>query len=214
VVSCAAGHGRCRITAPRVGTPALSDAAAARLVHHSPWEPRPDNATANQRVPSPADLAYFNAHSNLAYKDQVTGAYTGTTDEILQWTARKHTLDPDLLRAVAVVESDWHMSAIGDNGDSFGLFQIRRPYQCCDFLAANDSGFNADYYGALIRAYYDGLETWLNTIPGNGATYHSGDLWGSVGAWFSGRWHDPGANSYVLKVKRELRRRLWLKPGF
>jgi autotransporter family porin len=183
-------------------------------VKRSPWEPRPHNATANQTVPSASDLAYFLAHSSMPYKDQVTGAFTGTTDEILQWAARKHGWDPDLLRAVAAVESRWHMSANGDNGDSFGLFQMRRPFHCCDFLAAKDSGFNADYYAAIIRAYYDGRMTWLNTVSGNGRHYRSGDLWGSVGAWFSGRWRDAGAKQYVAKVKRALRERVWRQPGF
>jgi hypothetical protein len=212
--SCAAARGRCRLELPRLRMPALPDRAAARLVHRSSWEPRPDNAAPNKHAPSAADLAYFRAHSEMPYKGRVSGAFSGTTDEIIQWAAYKHGLDPDLLRAVAAVESWWHMSTNGDNGDSFGLFQIRRPYHCCDFLAANDSAFNADYYGAIIRSYYDGRQTWLNTVSGNGARYRAGDLWGSVGAWFSGRWHDPGAEQYVGKVKRYLRERVWRKPGF
>jgi hypothetical protein len=212
--SCAAPQGRCRVAVPRVGTPPLSDPAVARLVHRSPSEPRPDNAAANQHVPSTADLDYFRAHSDMPYKHQVTGAFTGTTDEIIQWAAYKHGLDPNLMRAVAAVESWWHMSMNGDSGDSFGLFQIRRPYHCCDFLAANDTAFNADYYGAIIRSYYDGHQTWLNTVSGNGASYRAGDLWGSVGAWFSGRWRDPGAERYVAKVKQYLRERVWRHPGF
>jgi hypothetical protein len=212
--SCAAPRADCRVARLLVGTPALSDAAAARLVHRSPWEPRPDNAAANQRVPSGADLVYFRAHSSMPYKDEVAGAFTGTTDEIIQWAAYKHRLDPNLLRAVAAVESWWHMSMNGDNGDSFGLFQIRRPYHCCDFLAANDTAFNADYYGAIIRSYSDGRQGWLNTVSGNGARYRAGDLWGSVGAWFSGRWHDPGAERYIAKVKQYLRARVWSRRGF
>jgi hypothetical protein len=212
--SCATAKRPCRIALPRIGTPPRSDAAAAALVHRAPWEPRPDNAAANHSVPTAADLVYFRAHSDMVYKDQVTGAFTGTTDEIIQWAAYKHGLDPNLLRAVAAVESWWHMSTNGDGGDSFGLFQMRRPYHCCDFLAANDTAFNADYYGAIIRAYYDGREGWLNTVSGNGTRYRAGDLWGSVGAWFSGRWHDPGAERYVRKVKQYLYEQIWRQPGF
>ena len=214
VASCAAARGRCLVAPARVGAPALSDRAAARLVHRSSWEPRPDNGAPNHHVPSAADLAYFRAHSDMPYKNQVTGAFTGTTDEIIQWAAYKHRLDPNLLRAVAAVESWWHMSTNGDNGDSFGLFQIRRPYHCCDFLAASDTAFNADYYGAIIRSYYDGRQRWLNTVSGNGARYRAGDLWGSVGAWFSGRWHDAGAERYVARVKQYLRERVWRAPYF
>ncbi len=212
--SCSAPVSPCSVALPRVGAPALSDAAAARLVRRSRWEPRPDNAAANRHMPSAADLDYFRAHSEMPYKGEVTGAFSGTTDEIIQWAAYKHRLDPNLLRAVAAIESWWHMSTIGDSGDSFGLFQIRRPYHCCDFLAANDTAFNADYYGAIIRSYYDGREGWLNTVSGNGAPYRAGDLWGSVGAWFSGRWHDAGAERYVARVKQYLRERVWRQPGF
>jgi|GEM_PF-4765022 len=81
IANCAAGQLRCGLSVPGVGAPALSDAAAARLVRRAPWEPRPDNAVDNHRVPSAADLAYFRAHSEMPYKDQVTGAFTGTTDE-------------------------------------------------------------------------------------------------------------------------------------
>src|SRR5271168_4738252 len=55
--SCAAPHVRCRVSVPRVGAPALSDAAAARLVRRASWEPRLDNAVDNHRVPSSTDLA-------------------------------------------------------------------------------------------------------------------------------------------------------------
>ena len=130
----------------------------------------------------------------------------------------KYRLPPDLLRAVAVVESWWRMSTNGDNGDSFGLFQVRRPYHCvtadvCSAFA-HDTAFNADYYGAIIRAYYDGRMGWLNTVSGNGRRYTPGDLWGSVGAWFSGRWHDPGAEQYARKVRQALAQRTWLTPDF
>ena len=56
----------------------------------------------------------------------VTGRYRGTTDEILQWAARKWGFDPDLFRAVATVESYWNMSVVGDGGLSFGIFQMKR----------------------------------------------------------------------------------------
>src|ERR671935_94810 len=104
------------------------------------------------------------------------------------------------------------MTTIGDNGDSFGLFQVRRPYHCRGALVCglfrHDAALNADYWASIVRTYYDGKQTWLNTVSGNGARYSAGDLWGSIGAWFSGRWHDPGAESYVTKVKDYLHRRV------
>jgi hypothetical protein len=197
----------------RVGARPLSDRAAARLVHRSAWEPRPDNADENRRVPTRAQLRYFRRHSTMPYKARVDGRYRGTTDEIIQWAGHKQGIDVNLLRAVAVVESYWHMSTIGDNGDSFGLFQIRRPFHCCPFLARRDTAFNADYYAAILRAYYDGKMGWLNTVE-RGRPYRAGDIWGSVGAWFAGRWHTPAAEGYIARVKQALRDKPWRRPGF
>jgi hypothetical protein len=196
-----------------VGSPPLSDARAARLVHRSAWEPRPANARANRRVMTAAQLRHFRAHSDMPYKAQVSGHYRGTTDEIIQWAAYKHGIDPDVLRAVAVVESYWRMSTVGDGGDSFGLFQIRRPYHCCPSFARNDTAFNADYYGAIIRAFFDGKMPWLNDVE-HGRTYKPGDLYGSLGAWFAGRWHTAAADGYITRVKATLRARTWRTPAF
>lgn len=60
---------------------------------------------------------------------------------------------------------------------------------------------------------YDRRQTWLNTIPG-GKHYAAGDLWGPLGAWFSGRWHDAAAEGYIAKVRRALAERTWRRPGF
>ena len=100
----------------------------------------------------------------MPYKARVTGRFRGTTDEIIQWAAAKHGIDTNVMRAVAVIESWWRMSTVGDNGDSFGLYQIRRPFHCCPAYARRSTAFNADYYGAIIRAYYDGKMPWLNTV--------------------------------------------------
>ncbi len=196
-----------------VGSPPLSDAAAARLVHRSSFEPRPANAKPNRTVPTAAQLRFFRRHSDMPYKARVTGRFRGTTDEIIQWAAHKHGIDEDVMRAAAVVESYWRMSTIGDDGDSFGLYQIRRPFHCCASLARSSTAFNADYYGAIIRAYYDGKMRWLNDVE-HGRAYRSGDLWGCLGAWFTGRWHTPPAEDYIREVKRELRRRTWRLASF
>jgi hypothetical protein len=196
-----------------VGSEPLSDRAAARLVHRSAFEPRPDNRAENHRIPTRRQLRYFRRHSDMPYKRRVTGRYRGTTDEIIQWAGHKEGVSINLLRAVAVIESYWHMSTVGDNGDSFGLFQIRRPFHCCPFLARRDTAFNADYYAAIIRAYYDGRMPWLNTVE-HGRRYRAGDIWGSVGAWFAGRWHTPAAEGYIARVKQALHDKPWRHPGF
>ena len=67
-----------------------------------------------------AQLRAFRAQSDMPYARYVTGHFTGTTDEVIPWAARTWGFKPDLLRAVATVESWWRMSTVGDNGDSFG----------------------------------------------------------------------------------------------
>ena len=44
----------------------------------------------------------------------VTGNFSGSTDEIIQWAACKWGMNEDLLRAQAVAESSWFQNAMGD----------------------------------------------------------------------------------------------------
>ncbi len=205
------------VTGPHAKRP-LSDARAARLVHRSRFEPRTANRAATHRRPTAAQLRAFRAQSGMPYARYVTGSYTGTTDEVIQWAARKWGFRPDLLRAVATVESWWRMSTVGDNGDSFGLFQVRRPFHCQEPVCEqfrDDAALNADYYGGILRSYYDGRQGWLNTVRSeNGKRYRRGDLWGSVGAWFSGRWWNAPARGYIREVKRRLKSRTWRSRAF
>ncbi|HEX3738078.1 MAG TPA: hypothetical protein VHV53_11090 [Solirubrobacterales bacterium] len=200
-----------------VGWTPLTSAAAAKLVHRSSWEPRPQNYAADHKIPGAAELAEWRSQSTMPYAGLVDGRFTGTTDEIIQWAAYKWGLPVELLRAVAAVETWWEQSFVGDDGDSFGIFQVRRPYHCfgeCTIVRESTS-FTADYYGGIIRSYYDGEETWLNTVAAeNGAPYSAGDLWGSVGAWASGRWHNARSEEYVAAVKADLASKPWLQSYF
>ena len=201
------------------GSPPLSDTDAAALVTRSTWEPRPGNATANARRPTSTELsAYRTAAANWGncngFHGLVTGNFSGTTDEIIQWAAAKWGFEAEALRAVATVESRWYQSAIGDGGISYGLMQVKSTVHTGTFPLSRDStAFNADFYAAMLRYYFDGCATWLNTVE-RGATYAAGDFWGSVGAWYAGRWHTAAAEGYITKVKTELAARSWLAPGF
>lgn len=112
-----------------------SDSDAASRVVRRNWEPRPDNDLFNHTVPTPAQLrqnqlpTYMNVRGHAAL-EAVTGHYTGTTDEILQWGAHKWGFDPDLVRANAMGESSWHQKLVGDvgNGVSLGILQIKSRY--------------------------------------------------------------------------------------
>ena len=72
----------------------------------------------------------------------------------------------------------------------------------------NSTAFAADYYGSHIRGCFEG---WIRYL-GNG--YAPGDLWGCVGNWYSGDWHDSGAQHYINETKGHYNNRIWLRPGF
>jgi hypothetical protein len=206
-------------TLPPTATIPLSDADAAAHVIRSPFEPRPANTAANQRVPTAAELQSYRSQAPdwtrcSGYPDHVTGAFTGTTDEILQWAAWKWGLDADLLRAVAAIESWWNQGFVGDGGQSQGLMQIQASsFPGTAPLSGQATAFNVDVYGATIRSYYDGCATWLNTVT-DGRQYAVGDLWGSVGAWYAGRWHTDAAELYIARVMQAEANRVWMSPEF
>ena len=137
----------------------LADADAADRVRRSTYEPRPQNARATARVPTARELRRYRRERASSVPMcrarldlRVTGAFRGTTDEILQWAAAKWGFDDDLFRAVAAVESFWRHNTIGDAGESVGLMQVRGTvHEGTARLARVSAAFNADYYGAALR---------------------------------------------------------------
>jgi len=147
---------------------------------------------------------------------RVDGNFVGTTDEILQWVACKWGIDEDVVRAQIAKESWWRMDAVGDNGESFGLGQVRVPYHGTAFVddnAKRSSAYNVDYTYAVWRSCFEGNEGWLNTVE-RGATYAAGDLKGCLGVWFSGRWYTDPAKQYIAAVDDYLAQRIWATPNF
>ena len=65
----------------------------AERVHYSPWEPRPENFTANRRTPTwPVSVRThpdFNSTYQAKFRPRINGDFTGTTDEIIQWASCK-----------------------------------------------------------------------------------------------------------------------------
>jgi autotransporter family porin len=197
------------------GTPLPGDAECAARVRPAP-EVRPSNAVPN---------ATRGVSANDVYP-RVTGDFTGTTDEILQWAACKWGIDEDIVRAQIVKESWWQMSANGDNGESWGLGQVRVPYHQSAFEndnARRSSAYNVDYTYAVWRACYEGELGWLNTVE-RGRQYAAGDEWGCLGVWFSGRWYTEAAITYIeggptngygdVGVRQHLQRRTWEQADF
>jgi hypothetical protein len=176
-----------------------------------------------------ADNPYWAAFA--ADVQKVQGQFTGTTNEMFSWAGCRWGIDEDLLRAVAVRESDWQQSARGDTCGlsdpgtvgSFSIIQVKNAY-CDGTLAeggypdtARSTALALDFYGAYLRACYDGSfydgGNWLYSgqTVAQIAADHGWDyvLWGCVGSWFSARWYDPGARSYIASVKAHLANRDW-----
>jgi hypothetical protein len=195
----------------RPGAAPLPDSVAARRVQRSAWEPRPGNASANRTVPTARQLAAFRRRARgQDVAEHVTGAFRGTTDEIIQWASHKWGLPVNLMRARAVAESTWHQRHVGDSGRSYGLMQVKRTVWRGSYpLSRRSTAFNVDLSAAIMRQAYDGRATWLKREG-----YRKGDLWGSLGFCFSGRWYDAGARAYIDRVRRHLEAQSWLQPGF
>ncbi|GAA3243347.1 hypothetical protein GCM10017691_48120 [Pseudonocardia petroleophila] len=191
---------------PGAALPAGDD--CARAIGRDPWEPRPDNRVPNHHVPpGPVDSRSWAEPRAEVLRSRVTGRFTGTTDEIIRWASCKWGFDPDVTRAQAVQESAWHQSARGDGGASHGLLQIKSTVWTGTFpWSAASTAFNVDWSLGLRRACFEG---YLFGEHGS-----RGDLWGCVGAHYSGQWRDPSALAYIAEVRGHLARREWREwPG-
>ena len=202
-----------------VGAPLPSDRECAARVRRSSWEPRPENYAANHLTPGAlalADQPDFDGVWNATFRPRVTGAFVGTTDELIQWAACKWGLSADMIRAQAVQESDWRQAAAGDlearsEGNcapddgadpcptSFGLLQNKWYFNRTAYpMLRTMTPFHLDWSAAKLRGCYEGR---------NG--HPAGDIWGCVGEWFSGAWDDADAVAYASRVKARLVARPW-----
>ena len=204
-----------------------SDAECANRVVTSGTEVRPSNAPFNQTRGRQQQLP--------SLKSRVSGNFTGTTDEIIQWAACKWGIDADVVRAQAVQESTWRMTTLGDftgnsqwcapghvpDGDgkpgcpqSVGILQVKYRYNTDAFpMAAESTAYNLDWALAVWRMCFEGQTTWLaNQPPGSG--YEAGDMWGCLGSWFAGEWHSDMAQGYIHKVQEHYRGRAWQADWF
>jgi autotransporter family porin len=222
------------------GSTLPSDAACSAAVRSKPENKRMNatyNATrGNQGVGSSFFPSADDPRANSYIAPRITGNYTGTTDQILQWTACKWGFDEDVVRAEAAIESWWRQTTKGDwttdasrcapghglgvDGtpgqcpESFGILQNRYPYEQAAWPGMyNSTAFNADVTYGILRACYEGYEHWLNDVE-RGSQYGAGDMWGCVGRWFAGRWHTSAAEGYIVRVQDYLNQRIWESPSF
>jgi autotransporter family porin len=187
---------------PGSGLP--SDEECAARVVRDPWEPVPENYEANHTVGhelrSPQIDVTAEGEALLA---RIDGNFTGTTDEIIQWASCKWGIDTDPVRAQAFVESEWQQSAVGDNGQSFGITQIKERFHPWAYPGAREStAMNLDYTLALWRLCYEG---YVERLPSNARW----DKEGCFGWHFSDEWKSPEAQAYVDRIGEALAAHPW-----
>lgn len=214
-----------------------SGAYCASLVNSSPLpEDRPANKPYNSRKGRHVGAKFLAEDGPGARKlaRRINGDFTGTTIDILRWAACKWGINQDIVFAQAAVESWWQQRTLGgwttDRADcppgnkpgqdgkpgqcpvTYGILQNTYGHGGWPAIARS-TAMNADAAYAIWRACYDGYEAWLNSMPRSGH-YHQGDVWGCLGAWFSGQWLNPPALGYIAQVKDYLREKIWIKPKF
>ena len=212
-----------------------SDAYCSSAVNPNSWEPRPDNDTANHTVFPSSSFNWASAENYwtkwVNKRAQVTGNFTGTTTEIIQWAGCKWGIDEDTIRADAVQESYWHQNTLGDvcgpvGEASYGLMQIKNE-DCTGTVVHGGypdtmqaTALNVDWYAAHIRSCYDGDfydgGPWLydgqtvdQIAAQNGWSYV---FWACIGFHYSGNWN-PG-QPYQVDVQNILANRTWESPNF
>jgi len=147
-------------------------------------------------LPFPAGTQTWSTPEADKLKGRVTGHFAGTTDEIIQWASCKWGYPTDIARAQVVEESDWNQANVGDEGASFGLLQVKSTVWTGTYpWSALSTAYNADWAMGVWRACYEGLMYY--------GPESRGDLWGCVGAWYSGDWHDSGAERYIHRVRND-----------
>ncbi len=227
------------------GSAPLTDADAASRVRAAA-ENRATNSTANAYRPSATELQTLQTERDVYGRTavefnpllgKVTGNFTGTTDEIIQWGAWKWGIPEDWVRAQAAKESWWRMSQLGDRTtvvdplrypaysrisgssdvyQSLGLMQVRWDHPDrnkagvgSEPLRWKSTAFNVDYALATVRYYFDGRCSWC------GSGYAAGQEWESLAAWYNPYpWNNSGQLGYADSVRKLLADRVWEQAGF
>ncbi|WP_147257913.1 hypothetical protein [Pseudonocardia hierapolitana] len=188
-------------------------------------EVRPENTAPNNSTPGgltlPAWPSFWAQQVNEEYVPRINGQFTGSTNEIIAWGSCKWGIDANVVRAMAVSETFWRQSFVGDLVDdpalclgdyevpcptSFGLLQLKYTTRPGSWPGSRDhTAFNVDYSLAVLRGCFEGYITYLDS------SYAAGDLWGCAGWHYSGEWYNDAARQYIDLTQWHYRYREWLR---
>jgi hypothetical protein len=198
-----------------VGFLPLSDARAAALVTHEP-ETRPSNASANDYVPTTAQLTAFHAstasYMNDPYRQYVTGRpglAHPSTDDLVQWAAHKWGIPEDWIRAGMLFESHWYQTALGDlqsvSSSWYSLYppqaRIAGTLEAYESMGVMQVRWRADNSSlaagteplrwqstAFNLDFYGSTLRWMynGLCPWCGTGYGPGQAWNTIGGWYGG----------------------------
>lgn len=118
----------------------IQDAAKARKV--------PASITTNDVVPSQQP------QTSASTPSIPTDTNARDMQSMIFWIAKEEGVDPALALSIAQIESGFNPNAVGDNGNSFGLFQIHRPSHP-DYKGGTDPEANARYGIRLFKRLLD-----------------------------------------------------------
>lgn len=196
-------------------------------------EIRPTNTQWNNNAgvkPNPLYREWIEGFGPYYDKIDGLGCVGGTTEQILEWAALKWGLDKipgsskDLMKALAVQESDWYARIRGDYEECLqdwcypspgfygldyqttGITAVKRTSWADSWPSSqNSTAFAADWTGAALKAYYDGAIPWAIGTKGN--------LTRTIGAWYCGC-DDGGGDAYAASVLNSLSTREWEQSFF
>lgn len=122
-------------------------------------------------------------------------------EDIIQSKASRHKVDPNLVKAIIKVESNWQPTAIGDDGLAFGLMQVwlstaREKSKLGNALTKEmllKPSVNINQGVGYLREQYDKYHNWEKAV----AAYNAGSYFVDLK---TGR---AVNQKYVDKVNRE-----------
>ena len=165
----------------------------------------------------------------------ISGDFTGTTQQILEWAACKWGVNQDVVFAQAAAESSWNQSHVSDwgsdptlcppghgLGDDGVRASARKATESCRPSTSSgrrppaiteSTAMNVDVAYAIWRSCFNGDEVWLQNSASPAHPYRSGDLWGCVGRWSRAAGH-LRRRGYIERLQHLLQEKVWEQPGF